>query len=344
MTSLRSLDHYCERKRRGSRCPRQPSPKRWSKWGGDITCTGRKDAPRGNRSRSSFGTVFCRAIYILALCRVPVRTPHIRPSWPKNLQQWAQRSSPHSSRNMSTRSMPSPNLGRKLRPHNPPLPNTPLCKSCASFGVSMPLAWEYLWVECTLGTVEVQLATLLRMRVSIFELIHMMKNLRGRRFHPAIRHRTRCERQYCPGRKVHISLVWNELCRTGGTPGRVALYHRPIWPAHRNVVCHFLHAHRELSSYDWYNRSKLTYVQAIILEIVAKDWKVYLVAKLFSGFSAAFLGTGVMTYMSEIAITQIRGAMLGAFSFSFALGQLFSAVGLQILNEVSVSLHIHLRC
>lgn len=38
-----------------------------------------------------------------------------------------------------------------------------------------------------------------------------------------------------------------------------------------------------------------------------------------------------MTYMSEIAITQIRGSMLAAFSLSFGLGQLFNAVGLQIL-------------
>ena len=102
-------------------------------------------------------------------------------------------------------------------------------------------------------------------------------------------------------------------------------------------MCHLLHAHRKLRSLDSPRPSWLTCLQAIILEIVAKNWKVYLVAKLFSGFSAAFLGTGVMTYMSEIAITQIRGAMLGAFSFSFALGQLFSAVGLQILNEVRIS-------
>jgi len=41
-----------------------------------------------------------------------------------------------------------------------------------------------------------------------------------------------------------------------------------------------------------------------------------------------------MTYMSEIAITQVRGSLLGSFSFSFGLGNLFNAVGLQILAKV----------
>ena len=42
-----------------------------------------------------------------------------------------------------------------------------------------------------------------------------------------------------------------------------------------------------------------------------------------------------MTYMSEIAMPQVRGALLGAFALSFGLGQLFNAVGFQILAEVS---------
>lgn len=42
-----------------------------------------------------------------------------------------------------------------------------------------------------------------------------------------------------------------------------------------------------------------------------------------------------MTYMSEIAMPQVRGALLSAFALSFGLGQLFNAVGFQILAEVS---------
>ena len=43
-----------------------------------------------------------------------------------------------------------------------------------------------------------------------------------------------------------------------------------------------------------------------------------------------------MTYMSEIAITQVRGSLLGSYSLAFGLGNLFNAFGLQILVEVSV--------
>jgi hypothetical protein len=40
-----------------------------------------------------------------------------------------------------------------------------------------------------------------------------------------------------------------------------------------------------------------------------------------------------MVYMSEIALPQFRGALLAAFSMAFALGQVFLAVGLKILEE-----------
>jgi hypothetical protein len=42
-----------------------------------------------------------------------------------------------------------------------------------------------------------------------------------------------------------------------------------------------------------------------------------------------------MTYMSEIAIPQVRGALLSSFALSFGLGQLLNAVGFQILAEAS---------
>jgi formylmethanofuran dehydrogenase subunit A len=42
-----------------------------------------------------------------------------------------------------------------------------------------------------------------------------------------------------------------------------------------------------------------------------------------------------MTYMSEIAISQVRGALLSSFALSFGLGQLLNAVGFQILAEAS---------
>jgi hypothetical protein len=47
------------------------------------------------------------------------------------------------------------------------------------------------------------------------------------------------------------------------------------------------------------------------------------------------MGTSVMVYMSEIAMPQFRGALLGSFSLAFSLGQVFIAVGFKILEETS---------
>lgn len=54
-----------------------------------------------------------------------------------------------------------------------------------------------------------------------------------------------------------------------------------------------------------------------------------------AGVSCGFLGTTIMTYLSEMAIPQMRGSLLATFSLAFALGQLFCAIGLQVLQEVS---------
>lgn len=42
-----------------------------------------------------------------------------------------------------------------------------------------------------------------------------------------------------------------------------------------------------------------------------------------------------MVYLSEIALPQFRGALLAAFSMAFALGQVFLALGLKLLQETS---------
>ncbi|KAH8080079.1 general substrate transporter [Filobasidium floriforme] len=74
---------------------------------------------------------------------------------------------------------------------------------------------------------------------------------------------------------------------------------------------------------------------AIIVEIVAKDWKAFLAAKILAGMSAGFIGTTIMSYISEITISQLRGPHLSAFSFFFAFGQLMAAVGLQVLETTT---------
>jgi cytochrome bd-type quinol oxidase subunit 2 len=45
------------------------------------------------------------------------------------------------------------------------------------------------------------------------------------------------------------------------------------------------------------------------------------------------MGTSIMVYMSEIAMPQFRGALLASFSLAFALGQVFQAVAIKILQQ-----------
>ena len=71
---------------------------------------------------------------------------------------------------------------------------------------------------------------------------------------------------------------------------------------------------------------------SIILEIVAKDWIVLLLSRLCSGCAGGLIGTSMMIYMSEISLPQFRGALLGSFSLTLALGQMFLAFGLKILE------------
>ncbi|KAF5501311.1 Alpha-glucosides permease MPH3 [Colletotrichum siamense] len=72
---------------------------------------------------------------------------------------------------------------------------------------------------------------------------------------------------------------------------------------------------------------------SIIVAIISKDWIVLLVARLIAGCAGGMMGTSVMVYMSEIAMPQFRGALLGSFSLAFSLGQVFLAIGLKILED-----------
>ncbi|WVW83142.1 hypothetical protein I302_105160 [Kwoniella bestiolae CBS 10118] len=74
---------------------------------------------------------------------------------------------------------------------------------------------------------------------------------------------------------------------------------------------------------------------AIILEIVAKDWKVFLAAKLFAGCASGWLGPAVMTYMSEVAMPNFRGIILSSFSLALAIGQFTNAIASQIVNDTT---------
>ena len=74
--------------------------------------------------------------------------------------------------------------------------------------------------------------------------------------------------------------------------------------------------------------------QAILLDIFAKDWKVFTVAKVMAGLSGGFNSPCIMTYMSEVARPQYRGIMMSAAPVFLD----FSAIIVAVVNEV-VAIH-----
>lgn len=51
-----------------------------------------------------------------------------------------------------------------------------------------------------------------------------------------------------------------------------------------------------------------------------------------------------MSYASEIALPQMRGTVLSSYAFFFALGQLLSAIALDIINRVRAMLLLLKLC
>ncbi|EEU37366.1 uncharacterized protein NECHADRAFT_86296 [Fusarium vanettenii 77-13-4] len=74
---------------------------------------------------------------------------------------------------------------------------------------------------------------------------------------------------------------------------------------------------------------------SIVLAIVAKGWELILCSRLVGGFASGLLSSSIMIYLSETALPQFRGALLGGFSLFFAIGQLFLAIGLKILKDTT---------
>ncbi|KAM5349060.1 hypothetical protein ACJ41O_008883 [Fusarium nematophilum] len=72
---------------------------------------------------------------------------------------------------------------------------------------------------------------------------------------------------------------------------------------------------------------------SITLECVARDWKVWLAAKLFGGIGVGCLQSTIPTYISEVAPIRIRGALLMCYNLWWLLGQFFAPVALQIISE-----------
>lgn len=89
---------------------------------------------------------------------------------------------------------------------------------------------------------------------------------------------------------------------------------------------------------DRFGRKIILYLLTIALVldptigILAKDWGTYCAARWFSGMAAGFLQTGVNNYISEVAPTKVRGAMILLYAIMFAVGGLLGTV---MLNEVA---------
>lgn len=60
-----------------------------------------------------------------------------------------------------------------------------------------------------------------------------------------------------------------------------------------------------------------------------------MISRLVAGCAGGIIATSIMVYMSEMAMPQFRGTLLSAFSMAFALGQLFLAIGLKVLEDAT---------
>jgi len=72
-----------------------------------------------------------------------------------------------------------------------------------------------------------------------------------------------------------------------------------------------------------------------MFELLAKNWKLWAVAKALTGMAVGMTQTQCIIYISEIAVPQIRGFMLSSYALGYGIGGLLSAIALQALAEVS---------
>ena len=94
---------------------------------------------------------------------------------------------------------------------------------------------------------------------------------------------------------------------------------------------------------DRYGRKAAMYAywfilaMSVLTESLARTWPVWLVAKLLAGIGVGCLQSTVPTYIAETAPVRIRGGLLIAYSFWFALGQFFAPVALQVHSQVDAN-------
>ncbi|CAK7235466.1 high affinity glucose transporter [Sporothrix bragantina] len=88
-----------------------------------------------------------------------------------------------------------------------------------------------------------------------------------------------------------------------------------------------------------FNLYSVTFFMAIalVLELTAKNWVYFLMARCFAGWATGIAKTTLPCYVAEIAPTGLRSALLTMFSFWYAMGQLAVAIALQIVQKNHLS-------
>ncbi|KAK9599918.1 hypothetical protein V6Z92_000009 [Aspergillus fumigatus] len=86
---------------------------------------------------------------------------------------------------------------------------------------------------------------------------------------------------------------------------------------------------RKIAMYTYW----LILVGSVIAECTTRSWQGWLVAKLLAGIGVGCVQSTVPAYISEVAPTRIRGALLMAYSFWWTLGSFFAQVALQHLSR-----------
>ena len=72
---------------------------------------------------------------------------------------------------------------------------------------------------------------------------------------------------------------------------------------------------------------------ATLISMFATSWPVWGVAKILNGVAVGFAQATLTAYVSEIAPSQIRGALLGVYSLFFGIGQFTAAICLYIVQS-----------
>ena len=72
---------------------------------------------------------------------------------------------------------------------------------------------------------------------------------------------------------------------------------------------------------------------SIIVECLARQWQVWLVAKLLAGIGVGCMQSTLPTYISEVAPVRIRGSLLMLYSLWWTVGTFFAYIAMQTMNR-----------